>query len=114
MPQINRPSGNFGKAQNQPQGRNENRLQIVENFSYSLETHDFKFGADVSIIRADSFFPRNRDGNFTFTTDAPFDAERSRHLSDAVRGGDAGSDRRSAERPLLVLRAGSVASCGPT
>ncbi len=75
-----------------------------------LGTHDLKFGADVSIIRADSFFPRNRDGNFTFTTDAPFDADQSRHLSDPVRGGDAGSDRRSAERPLLVLRAGSVAA----
>ena len=72
MPQINRPSGNFGKAQNLPQGRNENRLQVVENFSYSTGTHDLKFGADISIIRADSFFPRNRDGNFTFTTDAPF------------------------------------------
>ena len=74
MPQINRPSGNFGKAQNLPQGRNENRLQVVENFSYSTGPHDLKFGADVSIIRADSFFPRNRDGNFTFTTDAPFNA----------------------------------------
>ena len=73
MPQINRPSGNFGKNQANPQGRNENRLQIVENFSYSLNSHNFKLGADVSIIRADSFFPRNRDGNFTFTTDAPFD-----------------------------------------
>ena len=74
MPQINRPSGNFGKAQNNPQGRNENRLQIVDNFSYSAGSHDLKFGADISIIRADSFFPRNRDGNFTFTTDAPFNA----------------------------------------
>jgi outer membrane receptor for ferrienterochelin and colicin len=74
QPQINRPSGNFGKAQNLPQGRNENRLQVVENFSYSSGAHDFKVGADISLIRADSFFPRNRDGNFTFTTDAPFNA----------------------------------------
>lgn len=74
MPQINRPSGNFGKAQNMPQGRDENRYQIVENLSYTAGKHDFKFGADISLIRADSFFPRNRDGNFTFTTDLPFDA----------------------------------------
>jgi outer membrane receptor for ferrienterochelin and colicin len=73
MPQINRPSGNFGKPQNLPQGRNENRYQFVENFSYTRGSHDFKFGADISLIRADSFFPRNRDGNFTFTTDRPFD-----------------------------------------
>lgn len=72
MPQINRPSGNFGKAQNMPQGRDENRYQIVDNFTYTRGAHDLKFGADISLIRADSFFPRNRDGNFTFATDAPF------------------------------------------
>ncbi len=74
MPEINRPSGRFGKAQNQPQGRDENRVQFVDNLSYTLGKHDFKFGADISLIRADSFFPRNRDGNFTFATDLPFDA----------------------------------------
>jgi hypothetical protein len=73
MPQIARPSGNFGKAQNLPQGRDENRYQFVENLSYTTGSHDFKFGADISLIRATSFFPRNRDGNFTFTTDRPFD-----------------------------------------
>ena len=72
MPQINRPSGNFGKAQNMPQGRDENRYQVVDNFTYTRGAHDLKFGADISFIRADSFFPRNRDGNFTFSTDAPF------------------------------------------
>ena len=50
-----------------------NRYQLVDNFSYTRGSHDLKFGADISLIRADSFFPRNRDGNFTFTTDAPFD-----------------------------------------
>jgi hypothetical protein len=72
MPEINRPSGRFGKAQNMPQGRDENRYQFVNNFSYSRAAHDMKVGADVSLIRGYSFFPRNRDGNFTFTTDAPF------------------------------------------
>ena len=72
MPQINRPSANLGKAQNMPQGRDENRVQLVDNFSYTRGAHDFKFGADISLIRAESFFPRNRDGNFTFATDAPF------------------------------------------
>jgi hypothetical protein len=72
MPQINRPSGNFGKAQNMPQGRDENRYQVVDNLTYTKSAHDFKFGADISLIRANSFFPRNRDGNFTFATDAPF------------------------------------------
>ena len=62
-----------GKAQNLPQGRDENRYQLVNMFTYSLGTHAFKAGADISLIRADSFFPRNVDGNFQFRTDAPFD-----------------------------------------
>jgi hypothetical protein len=75
MPQIDRPSGNFGKAQNLPQGRDENRYQVVNNYSISLGPHDLKFGGDLSLIRASSFFPRNRDGNFQFRTDAPFNAD---------------------------------------
>ncbi len=74
-PQITRPSGNLGKAQNLPQGRDENRYQLVNMFTYSLGTHAFKAGADISLIRADSFFPRNVDGNFQFRTDAPFDPD---------------------------------------
>jgi hypothetical protein len=72
MPQISRPSGNFGKAQNLPQGRDENRYQFVNSFTYSIKSHNLKAGADISLIRANSFFPRNRDGNFQFRTDAPF------------------------------------------
>jgi hypothetical protein len=74
MAEINRPSVRLGKAYNQPQGRNENRTQILNNFSYTVGTHELKSGIDVSIIRAPTFFPRNRDGTFTFTTDLPFDA----------------------------------------
>jgi hypothetical protein len=73
MPEINRPSGRFGKAYNQPQGRNENRAQLINNFSYTVGTHELKTGVDVSVIRAPTFFPRNADGTFTFTTDRPFD-----------------------------------------
>ena len=74
MPEINRPSVRLGKAYNQPQGRNENRAQLINNFSYTMGTHELKAGIDVSVIRAPTFFPRNRDGTFTFTTDRPFDA----------------------------------------
>jgi len=73
MPEINRPTLRTGKAYNMPQGRDENRWQIINNFSYSWSTHDFKAGADLSIIHAPSFFPRYRDGSFTFSTDRPFD-----------------------------------------
>jgi hypothetical protein len=72
MPEINRPSIRLGKAYNMPQGRDENRWQVINNFSYSWPANDLKAGVDVSIIRAPSFFPRNRDGTFAFATDAPF------------------------------------------
>jgi hypothetical protein len=75
MPEINRPSVRLGKAYNQPQGRNENRAQVINNFTYTLGTHQLKAGVDVSVIRAPTFFPRNRDGTFTFTTDRPFDPD---------------------------------------
>ena len=72
-PTINRPSGNFGKAANMPQGRTEDRWQFVNNFSYSVAAHDMKFGVDYSRVRATSFFHNNTGGTFTFTTDRPFD-----------------------------------------
>ena len=74
MPEINRPSSRLGKAYNQPQGRDENRWQFINNLTYTKGSHDLKAGADISIIRAPTFFPRNADGTFTFTTDLPFDA----------------------------------------
>ena len=74
QPTINRPSGNFGKPSNQPQGRTEDRLQIVNNFSYTLSSHDTKVGVDYSRIRAKSYFNNNTGGSFTFATDRPFDA----------------------------------------
>jgi hypothetical protein len=72
-PTINRPSGNFGKASNLPQGRTEDRLEIVDNFSYSFGAHDMKFGVDYNRIRANSYFNNNTGGTFTFSTDKPFD-----------------------------------------
>jgi hypothetical protein len=74
-PTINRPSGNFGKPTNQPQGRTEDRWQIVNNLSYSRSAHDFKFGVDYSRIRARSYFNNNTGGTFDFATDAPFDPD---------------------------------------
>lgn len=72
-PTINRPSGLFGKASNMPQGRTEDRWQLVNNFSYSLGAHAMKVGVDYSRIRATSYFHNNTGGTFTFATDRPFD-----------------------------------------
>ncbi len=73
-PTINRPSGNYGKASNQPQGRTEDRWEVVNNFSYTLGAHNMKFGLDYSRIRATSYFNNNTGGTFLFSTDRPFDA----------------------------------------
>ena len=73
-PAVARPSGNFGKAVNQPQSRTEKRFQLVENFSLTRPGHDLKFGTDISVIRGFSYFPRTNDGSFTFATDRPFNA----------------------------------------
>ena len=72
-PAISRPSGNFGKAVNLPQGRTEKRYQFVDNFSVTKSQHDLKFGTDISVIRGSSYFPRTNDGSFVFATDKPFD-----------------------------------------
>jgi hypothetical protein len=72
-PTINRPSGNFGKPNNQPQGRTEDRWQFINNFSYTMGAHNLKFGADFSRVRATSYFNNNTGGQFTFATDRPFD-----------------------------------------
>jgi hypothetical protein len=71
-PAVNRPSGNFGKASNMPQGRREDRAQFINNFSYSRGAHDMKTGFDISLIRVTSYFFNNIDGTFQFRTDAPF------------------------------------------
>src|SRR3989449_1850566 len=73
-PAINKPSGNFGKANNMPQGRREHRLQFIDNLSYSRGSHDVKTGFDISLIQVKSYFFHNVDGTFQFRTDAPFNA----------------------------------------
>jgi hypothetical protein len=74
-PHIVRPSGNFGKPSNMPQGRTEDRFQFIENVSYSRGSHNFKAGLDISLIRVDAYFYNNMDGGtFRFLTDQPFNA----------------------------------------
>jgi Carboxypeptidase regulatory-like domain/TonB dependent receptor len=69
---INRPSGNFGKASNMPQGWDSIRYQFSNSLSHSVGRHDFKTGVDIQLDQTDSFFLGNKDGTFTFRTDAPF------------------------------------------
>jgi hypothetical protein len=69
---INRPSGNFGKANNQEQGESQNYWQFIENVTYTRGAHTLKAGADIQIVRMHVYFLGNKDGTFQFTTDRPF------------------------------------------
>lgn len=75
-PTINRPSIGLGKMVNMPQGRTEDRIQLVETFSFNVidkgGDHFFKVGGDASFIDLISVFHNNLDGSFTFATDKPF------------------------------------------
>jgi hypothetical protein len=70
---INRPSGNFGKANNQEQGESQNYWQFIENLSYTRGSHTLKAGVDIQVVRMNVYFLGNKDGTFTFATDRPFD-----------------------------------------
>lgn len=76
-PTVNRPGLGLGKASNMPQGRTEDRLQLVNAFSWIVPDrwgdHSFKVGIDASFIELYSVFHNNLDGTFTFTTTQPFD-----------------------------------------
>jgi hypothetical protein len=71
---ISRPSINLGKANNMPQGDKEHYVQFVDNFSYTVKTHNLKAGFSMNRMGDDAYFLGNKDGTFTFTTDLPFDA----------------------------------------
>ncbi len=71
---ISRPSINLGKASNMPQGWNTKRYQFTNSLGYSLGRHELKAGVDVQIDRTPVWFLGNKDGTFTFRTDAPYDA----------------------------------------
>jgi hypothetical protein len=70
---ISRPSINLGKANNMPQGWWSTRVEVVDTLSHAVGRHEFKFGTDIQLDDQDTYFLGNKDGTFTFRTDAPFD-----------------------------------------
>jgi hypothetical protein len=61
-----------------PQGWDSIRYQISNTLSHTIGHHDFKAGVDIQLDHTDSYFLGNKDGTFTFRTDAPFNpADRS-------------------------------------
>ncbi len=64
------PSATFGQNQNTPQKTFQRKYQFRDTFSYSLDTHDLKFGGEV--MRGDPFgfdVPFGNNGNFTYAND---------------------------------------------
>jgi len=70
---INRPSINLGKANNQPQGDKAKYFSFIDNFSFTIGSHNFKAGVSMTRLIDDAYFLGNKDGTFTFTTDKPYD-----------------------------------------
>jgi carboxypeptidase family protein/TonB-dependent receptor-like protein len=69
---ISRPSVNLGKANNMPQGWDSVRYQVVDTITHAVGRHELKAGFDLQFDDQKTYFLGNKDGTFTFRTDAPF------------------------------------------
>jgi outer membrane receptor for ferrienterochelin and colicin len=74
-PLIIRPSLISGKLPNLPQKFTEDRYQVLDSLSFTMGNHFLKAGVDYSHIKVDAFVPQNFDGEFLFTTNAPFNPD---------------------------------------
>lgn len=72
---ISRPSINLGKASNMPQGWDSVRYQVVDTLAHTIGRHELKAGFDLQFDDQDTYFLGNKDGTFTFRTDAPFNPD---------------------------------------
>lgn len=72
---ISRPSINLGKANNMPQGWDSVRYQVVDTIAHTIGRHELKAGVDLQFDDQDTYFLGNKDGTFTFRTDAPFNPD---------------------------------------
>jgi hypothetical protein len=69
-PTLVYPSATFGQNANTPQETFQKKMQFRDTFSYSLNTHDLKFGGEV--LRGDPFgfdLPFSNNGAFYYAND---------------------------------------------
>lgn len=69
-PTLFYPSAQFGQNDNTPQKTFQRKYQFRDTFSYSVDTHDLKFGGEV--LKADPFgfdLPFSSNGNFYYAND---------------------------------------------
>lgn len=72
-PGVDRPSGTFGGNNLNLQLRGEDKIQVVDNVTWSAGPHTLKLGVDLARTRVDIRTRFNPNGNFLYQTDAPFD-----------------------------------------
>lgn len=72
-PGVDRPSGTFGGSNLNRQARDEERIQLVDNLTWTRGAHTLKLGLDVIRSRTSIRTRFNPNGNFLYETDAPFE-----------------------------------------
>lgn len=58
----------FGQNNYLPNGLDEDLIQIMDNFNYTTESHDIKFGIDLNFMRIKDWFCRYCGGAYEFDT----------------------------------------------
>jgi len=70
---VERPSGVFGGNNLNLQGRNEDRIQFLDNFTWQSGPHTVKFGLDLARSFTTIKTRFNPNGNFLYDVDAPYE-----------------------------------------
>ena len=106
-PGVDRPAGTFGVNNLNRQLRDEDRIQLVDNLTWTKGAHTLKFGVDVISSRTSIDTAFNPNGNFLYETDAPFEPGDCGNLnaSDVATYGD---------NPIPCPGNPGVAGCDPT
>ena len=76
----------IGRNDFSPRYTNARTYQYVENLSYVLGRHAFKFGFDGDTQRIGNFFPGNFSGSFTFNSYSDFALNRPATFTQAFAG----------------------------
>ena len=75
---VIRPGSKSGKPSGFPRGGTEERVQIVDSFSYLAGPHHVKVGFDTSLISVFSYWWQNFPGTLTFSDDDPLNSSPTR------------------------------------
>ena len=63
---VYRYRGAWGRTQYHPSGLDEERLQLVDNFTYYANKHTLKAGVNLDFVSFENYFPRYEGGSYSF------------------------------------------------